>query len=190
MHEYVFDTEPGYSGDMSVAVQEAVRATLWDRVGTPLNLLEVGVWEGRGACWLLDNLLTHPDSRYVGVDAWVSPPGIPTVAGHNLALHGPKATLITGDSRLVVPHLQAVFDAAVVDGLHTFQGCYADLVNCWPKVRPGGVMIVDDYRYPGLEGVGQAVDHFARARGLTFAYNAMAVAFRKPERDDGTVPGT
>jgi predicted O-methyltransferase YrrM len=189
MPEYEFDTEPGYTGDMTVAVKAVAEAVLKDKYGTPLWLLEIGVWEGRGACWWLDTVLTHPDSAYVGVDNWTSPPGIPHVASRNLAHHR-KATLIHGDSREVVLNLPGSFDVIVVDGLHTKEGCYADLVNGWDKLRPGGVMIVDDYGYPGLDGIKLAVDHFTTARGLEFIFRNQDVTAVAMRRDDGTLPGT
>jgi len=185
MPEYLFDTEPGYSGDMFAASRGAILATVMDRAGTPLNLLEIGVWEGRGACWLLDNLLTHPDSRYTGVDNWTAPPGIPAVASRNLAFHRGKARILTGDSRLVVPELEGLFDVVVIDGLHTYSGCYADMANCWTKIRSGGMLVVDDYGYPGLDGVAAAVDEWRGQMRMDFTYRdstVTAVAFKKPEQ--------
>jgi hypothetical protein len=35
-----------------------------------LTMLEIGVHEGRSACWFLDHLLTPSDARYIGIDAW------------------------------------------------------------------------------------------------------------------------
>ena len=179
---YIFGAIPGYHDDMTDPIRRAARATLRDRVGVPTKLLEVGVWEGRSACWMLDNILTHPDSRYIGVDAWVSPPEVPVTARQHLAYHGAKATLITGDSRVEVPDFPPTFHAAIVDGLHTYEGCRIDLANCWGKLLSGGIMIVDDYSYPGLFGVKRAVDEWMAETGVDFAYRdaaATAVAFKK-----------
>ena len=176
---YIFGTIPGYHDDMTDPIRRAARATLRDRVGVPTKLLEVGVWEGRSACWMLDNVLTHPDSRYVGIDAWVSPPEVPVTARKHLAYHGNKAVLLTGDSQIEVPDLSPTFHVAVVDGLHTYEGCLIDLANCWSKLLPGGIMIADDYDYPNLPGVKQAIEEFAKNRVLPFLYKEVAVAFRK-----------
>ena len=35
-----------------------------------LNFLEVGSWEGRTACWLLDNVLTHESSKMTCIDTF------------------------------------------------------------------------------------------------------------------------
>jgi len=42
------------------------------------------------------------------------------------------------------------FDLIHVDGDHTYEGCLHDMELCWPAVKPGGVMVVDDTTYlPG-----------------------------------------
>ena len=49
-----------------------------------------------------------------------------------------------------------------VDGAHDFEGALADFRRWWPVLRPGGVMIIDDYD-PDLKvwpSVGRAVDAF------------------------------
>jgi predicted O-methyltransferase YrrM len=178
---YVFNTEAGYFGDMSEGIRRAIRASVPEMEGKPFRLLEIGVWEGRSACWLLDNLLTHPDSRYIGIDLWVSPPDIPGIAMANLAHHGSKAYIITGDSRIEVPRLRDTFPLVVVDGNHAEDGCYADLVNCWEKLTAGGVIVCDDYRYPGIPGVPLAVHRFIAEKGdhLEVLHRGKALAFRR-----------
>ncbi len=125
--------------------------------------------------------MTHPGSNYVGVDKWVSPPGVPFTAKKNLSFHKKKVTLLEGDSKDIVPRLDNKFTVVVVDGDHSYEGCYADLVNAWKKLRPGGVMICDDYAYPGLPGVPKAVDQFMAEKGneLLLLYKDVSIAFRK-----------
>lgn len=38
--------------------------------GQPVTALEIGSYEGRSACWLLENILTHPDARLLCVDTF------------------------------------------------------------------------------------------------------------------------
>lgn len=57
-------------------------------------------------------------------------------------------------------------DYIFVDGDHSFEGCYADLVAWYPKLKPGGVFIGHDCT-PN-EGVHQALQKFARERQLQF----------------------
>jgi len=50
-------------------------------------------------------------------------------------------------------------DWVYVDGLHTYEGCLADLHGAWKIIRPGGVLLGDDYG--NKDGVTRAVDAFA-----------------------------
>ena len=180
---YVFGTVPGWGADMTEAIREAARATLGHCIHEPINLLEVGVWEGRSACWLLDNVLTHPEATYTGIDTWPpeQPSSIyPTMLIH-IAYHGSKARIIRGDSKVEVPRLTQRFQVVIVDGDHTYEGCYADLNNCWEKLLPSGIMICDDYAFPGLPGVPKAIDQFLGERSgqLVVLHKEVALAFRK-----------
>lgn len=42
------------------------------------------------------------------------------------------------------------FDLLHIDGDHSADGVYADLLNYWPKMRPGGVIVGDDYPWPSV----------------------------------------
>ena len=38
--------------------------------GRDVKFLEVGSWEGRSTCWMLDNILTSKDSSITCIDSW------------------------------------------------------------------------------------------------------------------------
>ena len=57
-------------------------------------------------------------------------------------------------------------DVAFIDGLHTAEGVTADMVAWWPKVAPGGAMIMNDYQYPAFPNLTRAVDAWASQHGL------------------------
>ena len=42
--------------------------------GRPIRALEIGSFEGRSARWIVDTLLTHPESRLDCVDTWEGSP--------------------------------------------------------------------------------------------------------------------
>ena len=50
------------------------RIPLWEKMLRPfkgkpdIHYLEVGVYEGRSAIWMLENILTHPSSTLTGID--------------------------------------------------------------------------------------------------------------------------
>ena len=53
------------------------------------------------------------------------------------------------------------------DADHSYRGCLADLAAWVPCVKPGGLIIGDDYGHPRYPGVARAWDEFEQARGLT-----------------------
>jgi hypothetical protein len=120
-------------------------------------MLEIGVFEARSAVWFLRNLLTHPNSYYVGIDPYVylRRHEIPMElvecrerARANLAEFGDRATLHEEPSEQRLSRFLAdgvQFDIVRVDGEHTAYNALFDITVGWRVLRPGGVMLVDDY---------------------------------------------
>ena len=54
-------------------------------------------------------------------------------------------------------------DVIYIDGSHEEEDVYADLVGYWELVRPGGVLVGDDWNW---DGVRLAATRFAREQGL------------------------
>lgn len=50
-----------------------------------------------------------------------------------------------GASAEVVPHLTRQFDFIYIDGEHRYDGVWADIANCKPLTKVGGLMMIDDY---------------------------------------------
>jgi hypothetical protein len=65
------------------------------------------------------------------------------------------------------------FDLVYIDADHTYEGCYRDIVDWYPKVKKGGFLLGDDYRRhktrTGVRfGVIEAVNRFAHDNNLSF----------------------
>ena len=43
--------------------------------------------------------------------------------------------------------LNETFDLINIDGDHTFEGAYSDIIKCYPYLNPGGVILMDDMSY-------------------------------------------
>jgi len=152
-----------------------------------LNLLEIGVFEARSACWLIDNVLTGAEDQYIGMDPWEIAPmnkvrfprnqvgedrmrGVEYRARQNLAPYGSKVVLIKGRSNELLRQgvrRDLLYDGAIniayVDGIHKPLEVLTDSTLVWPLVPPGGVIIWDDYRQTRRRqrhAVGAAVDYF------------------------------
>lgn len=122
--------------------------------GTPLTYLEIGVFEGRSGCWMLDRVLTHPNSRYIGIDCWdyakkYRSSVIEERARSNIGKHSGKGELLRGQSQLILRQsrwLPSSIDIGYIDGDHRAYETLADSVLTWPLIKPNGLLIWDDYR--------------------------------------------
>lgn len=127
-------------------------------VGKPIRVLEVGVFEGRSTCWLLRNILTHPDSRVVCVDTFgggieheymdIVMPDVQRRFENNVSAWSNQVELHIGESGRILPSLEGGFDLAYIDGSHIAKDVLADAVLVWRLIKDGGIVIFDDYEWP------------------------------------------
>lgn len=141
-------------------------------VGQPgIAMLEVGTFEGRCACWLLQNILTHPLARLTCIDTfdWSASLECALVkAGHIIAPlpHGMtperhfdeniralgaerRVRKLNGPSRTMLPLLAPQeFSFIYIDGSHAATDVLTDAVLCWDLLMDDGILAFDDY---GLE---------------------------------------
>jgi hypothetical protein len=94
---------------------------------------------------MLENVLTHPTSRAVGIDLGAS---TRRKLISNLATfpQSRKATVIDNHSSLVLHKMKSEsFDIIYIDGGHDVRSVLIDSVHSWRLLRPGGLLIFDDY---------------------------------------------
>jgi predicted O-methyltransferase YrrM len=121
------------------------------------DYLEIGVRRGKSMAQVASR---RPSCRIVGCDLWVSPyggvdnPG-PTFVQQEMARlgHSGPLMLVSGDSHDVLSRWEAEgsrehFDVVTVDGDHSDEGAWADLVQATELVRPGGFLVFDDIVHP------------------------------------------
>ena len=82
--------------------------------------------------------------------------------------------MLSHEAAALVP--DGSLDFVYIDAEHTKQGCCSDLHLWWPKVRAGGIVSGDDYRFvnpkrpkrwgPPFRGVDAAVDEFVAELGI------------------------
>ena len=123
-------------------------ALLQPYMGRPnVQYLEVGLWEGRSFLWMLDHVLTHPSARATGIDIEILDDLL-----YNIELSGAadRVATIEGSSRVELRRLPpATYDIVYIDGSHTAEDVIEDMVLSWRLLKPGGLMILDDYRWNG-----------------------------------------
>jgi predicted O-methyltransferase YrrM len=130
----------------------------------PLQALEIGSYEGRSACWLMENMLHHPQSSLTCIDNWdgkYDGPGgcraktAEPLFNSNVAEWGHRIRKIKEDSIIALSWLiseRAKFNFIYVDGCHEGFTVLSDLLQSWQLLENGGFLIADDYRWHG-EGI-------------------------------------
>lgn len=149
--------------------------------GVPTSMLEIGVYEGQCAEWCCQQILTHPESRYTGLDNWeyvrggfqtgLTPADVESSARDNLSRFRDRVTLIKGKSvDILASHrfdLES-FDLIYIDGDHTPPGVRADSIFCWPLLKVDGWMVWDDYEgardKPANQRPPAGIDPFVNSR--------------------------
>lgn len=127
---------------------DAGRLETWQKYLTPfaerpMNYLEVGIFEGGSMIWMLENALRHHDSRATGVDIDIKQRYL-----QNLKRSGSceKVQNLLGRSHEILRTLpKESYDVIYVDGSHVTQDVMIDAVLAFDLLKPGGLLIFDDY---------------------------------------------
>jgi len=120
--------------------------------------LEVGSYEGNSAIWMLENILTDPTARITCVDTFKGGEGLPESSENalldrflkNTEPWTEKIVVLEGESssQLRDIRLEYQFDSAYIDGSHVAANVLTDCVLVWMLLKPGAILILDDYEWP------------------------------------------
>lgn len=127
-----------------------------------LMALEIGSWEGRSTCWLLDHILTHPTAQITCIDTFAGGAEHQAVLqddclqtieqrfDFNVAQTGAseKVKKIVSKSQIALRSLPLnSYHLAYIDGSHIASDVLEDAVLIWRLIKVGGVIIFDDYQF-------------------------------------------
>ncbi len=126
----------------------------------PVQVLEIGSWEGRSALFFLNYFAA---SHVVCVDTFggnvehMRNPHFAALVPEterrfdaNVAAFGTRVEKIKGPSTDILPQLGIAsrrFDIVYVDGSHLAADVYSDGALAWPMVARAGIVIFDDYEF-------------------------------------------
>jgi predicted O-methyltransferase YrrM len=115
------------------------------------RFLEIGSYEGRSTCWLLNNLPI--DGKMVSIDPFPNMPEVEKRFWDNVREVMSKRQLIQCKTTSYLALSQLIqqkqeFDFIYIDGDHDPATTLTDASMAWGLLRQGGVMLFDDYEYP------------------------------------------
>lgn len=166
--------------EFTAGFERALEQTLVGRGA--VFVIEVGSWKGLSANRIAKICKTHGlHAEIMCVDTWLGSPehmegesasqGMDRVNGiPNLLSTFAKNTKASGNDDVIFPfpissaqgatylsNHGVLADVIYIDAGHEYESVLLDITLFWRLLKPGGVMIMDDYQWPGVR---QAIDEF------------------------------
>lgn len=167
--------------------------------------VEIGSFEGRSAAWFLEHIVTHPEAVLVCIDPW-------DYAAEHAIVQGGATDIDTAfdwnqvyrrflsntarwsDRRRIVkqPSTSGILqlaqegssvDFAFIDGSHIASLVLQDTIMVWPLLRPGAILIWDDYTWTRNRSNSEFADELLRPRAGIDAFLSV-YAGRYDSRED------
>jgi predicted O-methyltransferase YrrM len=162
--------EPRYTRDWTSHHFADWQRWLGHLVDQPETGLEIGSFEGRSARWFVENILTSTQSELLCIDPYdyaderAAIPGgathiddmfdwrlIRETFEHNLFpwTEQGRVVLDASPSRDALRRLPNwdLYAFAFIDGSHAASAVLEDSILVWPRLKPGGILIWDDYTW-------------------------------------------
>lgn len=111
--------------------------------------LEVGSYEGMSAMWAIEKILTHPTATITCIDIFDDERIEATFDRNVIATGTPEKIIkVKGPSEHMLCSFKPnTYDFIYIDGCHLPKWVLSDAVMAWELLKPGGLMIFDDYRH-------------------------------------------
>lgn len=128
---------------------------LTDYADKKLDFLQIGAFTGDASLWLLDNVLTHPESTLTDVDPWSGDPGLEGFdwwdAGveydRKLSSHFGKVIPVKMLSDDFFKANNKTYDIIYIDGDHIASAVLRDAIHAFDCLADDGLLIFDDYEF-------------------------------------------
>jgi hypothetical protein len=132
------------------------------------DLMEIGTWKGRSAAYI--SFFVQSNEQLILLDAFSKPasdkyPEYPTIdevsaniTNLNQNIDLSRIIFIQGNSSEIAFPQNTKLRFSHIDGGHSFEECYSDLINVSKRTVKNGLIVVDDYDHPEWPEVKQAVD--------------------------------
>lgn len=145
----------------------------------PLNVLEIGCFEGGISCWIANNLLDNPQSQFYVIDTFegseleMIPGDVHSRASMkerfqyniNLAKARLQAFMLISDSKIMMPTIvkQNTFtaDLIYIDGGKDHETVKSDISNAYALLKKNAVVILND-----IQSCVKTIDEFVKTTQL------------------------
>jgi len=157
---------------------------LSDRVKGLVNgsiVLEIGSYLGRSSSLICDSL--PKDAKPYCIDTWqndaMSEGNWDTyeIFVTNMHRHNQRYEALRGRSEEIAKNWNQQIDFLWIDGDHSFEGCYSDLVSWYPFLKPGGWVGLHDFLHPC--GVRDAVNNYFNGESKKYYFGGSILMLRK-----------
>jgi hypothetical protein len=149
-----------------------------------IDVLEIGTYEGRSTCWILDNMLLNIDSRMDAIDSFLEDTKLYEAFVKNIAIakNPEKMKMWAGDSRVYLPmllNIEKKYDFIYIDGCHKTEIVIIDGLCAYHLLKDNGVIIFSNYDYeeegqltvkPALEKLEKMLPIKSVLTGLQYSY--------------------
>ena len=161
-----------------------------------LNFLEIGSFQGRSTVWLLENILTDPSSKITCIDTFEGSAehidnfkddikNLFDIFKHNIFKFKNKVNIIKDKSQQALKQINEQYDFIYIDGDHKASSVLEDAIFSFPLIKPGGIIIFDDYLWFGMklliDNPKPAIDAFLEIYGdkINILYKGYQVIIQK-----------
>jgi predicted O-methyltransferase YrrM len=133
------------------------------------SILEIGSFEGRGTCWMLENMLSDTGTitcidPFMGADNDQADSAIRDTVLEGRFNHNVNLSKKPTQTVNVIPSVSytalaslitaaAQYDFIYVDGDHAGEAAMTDACMAWGLLRTGGIMLFDDYFWDHVSDV-------------------------------------
>ena len=181
-----------------ILYEEAFLQSLASTLPENCRIINIGGAAGTSTAAILRGV-SHLESAFVlSIDIKDCPEEIETLKKQGLPYEYPRFEQKIGDSLSVADglaertrkKLMGEIDLVFVDGTHSYEGVYLDLIAYSELLKPGGLLVCHDYEDPRQEGVTTAINDWRKENDwLVIGRVLYTIAFMKPGGDPAWTNG-